>query len=377
MTCQHIEPQLNALADRELNPWQAARVRRHVAACPACAAEYADIQRLDASVQAWRDAPAPFTLGARIAAALPLSAACQTRPRTFPLRPAAVGLAGIAATIAAILWFLPGQPGQPTLAYADVERAMQQVQIVSWKSHLIVTDANWYPLANQKPAGSGSVTWLRRSPPAIATIGQPDGFRNLEDKRGSLQRTAQGNYVVFPPPKQGEKGLADTVESLIKGVTEEPMLPTVPHPAYDVSSRITNRQQQSVMLSGQRRILFTYDERIIVYAIMSHGREVFPETHLFIHSSTWADPTTHLVTRIETRRWVNYVYTKKQFSQPNQRMIYIDSDFRYNQVPPPVIFDWSPPKGANVIDARDLRVGKGLRLYLPKKAKTNTKGNKL
>ena len=267
---------------------------------------------------------------------------------------------------------------QSAKVFADGQKATEQIQIASWKSHLIVTDANWHPLANQKPAGSGrvTVTWLRRSPPAIATIGQPDRFRNLEDKRGSLQRTAQGNYVVFPPLKQGEttqgeKGLAETVEGLIKGLTEEPV-PVSPTSTPNFHSKFTNFQQQSVLLGGQKRILFTFDGEVVISEIVSHGRAIFPQAHYLTHRSTWVDPTTRLVTQTELRQWVHYDYVGKQFDQPNQRMISIDSDFHYNLAPPPGVFDWSPPKGANVIDSRDLRVGKGLRLYLPKKHKAGT-----
>ncbi len=360
MTCRHAELQLNALADHALNPWQASHVRRHLAACPACAAEFAEIQRLDASVQAWRNVPAPSTLGPRIAAALPPSAAFQTRRRAFPLRPAAVGLAGLAAGLAAIFWFLPGQPGQPMIAFADVQKAMQQVQIASWKTHYIVTDANWRTLAQKQMPGPDFTTWVRRNPPTVATIGQPHGFQSLEDKHGDMDRTAQGNYLWKPNNKQREKDFSRGVEEQIESLTQASMTsPSTSDPHLSVYTIVANPRQQSVVQDGQRQILFTHNEEIVV-RINKH----VPEMHYFQQHNTWVDPVSHLVTRTESRNWGD-----KMSGQFNQRQVVVSDNFRYNQAPPPGVFDWSPPPGANVINMNDLRVGKGLRLYLPKKNK--------
>jgi anti-sigma factor RsiW len=370
MTCTQTQTLLDAYADAELGHIAAFRVRRHLAGCADCAAQLAGIQRLNTSVQAWRDVLAPAGLEHRIAAALPpiFLAPTKTRDRRIARR-AAVGLAGVAVATAAGFWLLPGHPAQPTLAYADVQRAMQQVQIVSWKSHRIVTDANWHPLRNQKSAGSYSVTWLRRDPAAIATIGQPHGYISLSDGRGNMEHTAQGNYVMYPP--NHVVGLAEDIERQIKALTEEPA-PVSPTSTPKFRSKFTKFQQQSVLLGGQECILFTFDGEAVTSAIVSQGRTMFPQTHYFTHRSLWVDPATHLVTRTELRQWVHYDYTGKQFDQPNQRMISVDSDFRYNQAPPPGVFDWSPPLGANIIDVRDLRVGKGLCLYLPKKSQKET-----
>ncbi len=354
MTCRHAELQLNALADNELPPWQASRVRRHLAACPACAAQLAEIKRLGASVQAWRNVPAPSNLGPRIAAALPPSAAFQTRRRAFPIRPAAVGLAGVAATVAAAVWFLPGQPGQPAIAYADVQRAMQQVQTASWTTHDSSTDANWRVLG----VGPEIVIWARRSPPAIARFGQPYGFKSLLDGRGSLQRTAQGNYLSLRFGKRGKADLLKEVDEKIRSLTQNPdEEASIPH-----HTAVRNPQQRSVLIDGRKQILFTFDNEVVIHKFVFRGRTIIPEAHYFSRNSTWVDPTTRLVVRREIRTWGDN--TSGQF---NTRRIVISTNFHYNQAPPPGIFDWSPPPGANVITMNDLRTDKRLRLYLPKK----------
>ncbi len=367
MTCTQIQPLLDAYADHALPVWQAYCVRRHLTACSDCTAQLADIQRLGAAVHAWHNVPAPAALEGRIAAVLPQIASAPMPPRNRRVaRRTSMALAGVAAAIGIGVWLLPGKPSQPTIAFADVQKAMQQVQIVSWKSYLVVTDAKWHPLRDQKLPGSYGITWLRRDPPAIATIAQPRGSVSLTDGRGNLEHTAQGNYVKYPPNSVIGIGLAKDVENQIKALTEEPVLAS-PTSTPDFHSKFTNLQQQLVLLDGQKRILFTFNGEVIVSAIVSHGRTIFPQAHYFTRHSIWADPETHLVTRTELRQWVHYDYVGKQFDQPNQRMISVESDFHYNQAPPPGVFDWSPPPGANVIDSRALRVGKGLRLYLPKK----------
>lgn len=348
MTCPQTQTLLDAYADGELSHLTAYRLRRHLKACADCTAQLADIQHLGAAVHAWRDLPAPSELGSRIAALLPPAVSVPMPPRDRRIvRRAAVGLAGAAAAIGIGFWLLPGKPSQPTLAFADVEKAMQQVQIASWKSCMVVTDANWRPLHSQRSASADRIIWLRRDPPAIATIIHPGGFISLIDNRGNIERTAQGNYVKFPPNGAIGINLAKDIKSQIKSLTERPMLVS-PTSTSNLPGRYTNFQQQSVLLNGQQRILFTFDGEFVVHALLSHGRQVFPATYYFTRSSTWVDPTTHLATRIERRQWTHYDYMGKQYAQPNQGIIFVESDFRYNQAPPPFVFDWSPPKGAKV-----------------------------
>ncbi len=341
MNCTQAQTLLDAYADHALPAWQTVRVRRHLAGCPACTAQLADLQRLSASVYAWHDASAPAALQGRIAAALPQTASAPTPPRPRRIaRRVAVSLAGVAAAIGAGFWLLPGHPTQPTLAFADVERAMQQVQTVSWKDYSIFTDVNWRPLSDQKP--SDGVTWLRRNPAAVAIIGLPYGSKSLYDKRGSLDCTAQGNCFVRPSGKQAEKYLVEGMEERIKRLTQEPVEQSS-DPHESVYNTVTKPQQQLVTLDGQKSILFTFDNEIVVRKFVLHGRVTMPESHRFQQHCIWVNPTSHLVTRMEARDWGD-----KASGPFKQHQIIINSDFRYNQAPPPGVFDWSPPPGAKV-----------------------------
>ena len=71
MRCDRVRRRLNALADEALDARFASHIAGHLAACPACAAELAEIERLGAAAAALcGDAVAPATLRARISAAL-------------------------------------------------------------------------------------------------------------------------------------------------------------------------------------------------------------------------------------------------------------------------------------------------------------------
>ncbi len=331
MTCQHAEPQLNALADCALNPWQAARVRRHLAACPACAADFAAIRRLDASARAWQDTPAPAALQARIAAALPPGVSMTRRLPSVLLVVRHAAFVVLCLAVTGGSWLVVKSLSQPTLAYADVESAMQQVQTVSWVETMEFYNPQGHLAAR---ATQKSTHWLRTSPPALAVL---DGTQDLADAEGERVRLAPGVYADFGLNKLGRGlGIAETVHAALRELTE-PQVSTgymgyggTPCAAFKFSP-VT---QQSVIYQGQTRILFVRDQEIV--AQRKHG----PPNRYLNRISLWADPKTQRVVRIETR-------DLSGFAQGSGWVI-TRSDFRYNQPPPPGVFDWSIPVGAKV-----------------------------
>ena len=330
MICQHAELQLNALADRELPPWQALRVRRHLAACPACAAEYADIRRLGASVQAWRDVPAPPALGPRILAALPPSAAFQTNRRAFPIRPAAVGLAGVAAAVAAAFWFLPGQPGQPTIAFADVVKAMANV-----KTRSSVEDTTYFDQNGKVVLHLLERQWIRRNPPAIATInllkpaqpGETHGEEVLEDGRGLMAVMPDGGYSLSSPGQD----VAKSISGYIELSTQTLLVMAQGDARYGKNGLI---QGEKTILNG--RLALKFEDTL-------HIQRPTPEDE---HTIVWIDQKTRRLVRLTGETRVNGKVTMSGSS----------TDFHYDETPPPGVFDIVPPLGARVVDERTLRV---------------------
>jgi hypothetical protein len=345
MTCNKAFPLLNALTDHALPVWQSWRVRRHLAACPACTAELTHIQRLDSSLLAWHEAPAPAGLGARIAAALPPAAPNVVR-RHFPFRPAAVGLAGVSAALAAVFWFLPGQPGQPTLAFADVEKAMQQVQTVSWEW----TDQPDTSLNKNKQNVPTRMRlmrvakWLRRNPPALAemadlTLSPGLDEKVLYDKRGRFFLSKRGCMIWYFP----KDPIQENVENTLSSFTSLPQaMPTITF-GGTVRANVTNMHESHVVFEGQDRIRFDRDVTTRFFSKGTGASAFFESGHNTSHVSTWVDPATLRVTRIES-----HVFQDTHRGDVSLAYTVIEDHFQYNQTPPPGVFDWSPPAGAKV-----------------------------
>ncbi len=329
MNCTQLQTLLDAYADHELGRIAAYRVRRHLAGCADCAAQLAAVQRLNTSVLAWYDVSVPAALEGRIAA-LSRTASVLTPLRDRRIaRRTAVGLAGVAAATAAGFWLLPGHPAQPTIAYADVERAMQQTQVISFTTLTGSADVKG---SGFKPSAPGFTSWVRRSPPAIA-VTDPTG-QSLEDTRGTFGHSMQGHYWTG---NLDTKDLMEQVREAFQMFTQRTVSQPFDH--GNVYENATIPQQRTVELDGQRRILFTFITDTVFRASKST-----PGAHNRARCSVWVDPKTRLAVRRETFYWQQQDSTRPPYTY---RMV-VDEDFHYNQTLPPGIFDWSPPPGAKV-----------------------------
>ena len=336
MTCDQIQPLLDAFAAHDLGWGTAWRVCRHLAACPACTAELAEIHRLDSRVRAWRDAPAPAGLQSRIAAALP-SAPPVSAPRRRPAtaRRVAVGLVGMAAAGAAFFWLTPGQPGRPTIAYADVERAMQNVQTASWR----IEETSDRP--DHKPGNTRLTftSWVRRDPPAIATtdfeMTPPHGFnliKSLTDIRGAFT-LSKGECDVNP---MLEISAQQRVEMQIHGLTQFPQATPSSEFWGQAKTTTTNFQQRYATVNGQSQIRFDRDVKTVWKMSERHTE------YRVAHVVTWADPESHRIIRIEA-------YISEDTTGVRPFLTMTQDHFRYNQTPPRGTFDWTPPAGVKVV----------------------------
>ncbi len=334
MTCDQTQPLLEAFADGELGWGTAWRIRRHLAACPACASELAGTRQLDAHVRAWRDVPAPAGLQSRIAAALPPAPPASLPRRPAVARRAAVGLAGVAAAGAVIFWLLPGQPGRPTIAFADVEKAMQQAQTVSFDMNTQVYDTEGRIVPNATTFSQR--VWLRRTPAARAYLDRKMSELNLEDRRGYLFHSLKnGRYLKNPyldkvPVAQD---VARQLNIFIEAPTDADVLA---NPAQGWT--FTPWQQQKVTLNGSACWKFT---RTITHPISDDGRGVISRRHGVTHVNIWVDAKTLHVVHIENIGDASFMSRGYV-----ERVVF--NHFHYNETPPPGVFDWSPPAGAKV-----------------------------
>jgi hypothetical protein len=336
MNCDQTQPLLDSFADGELGWGTARRVRRHLAACAVCAAELAEIRQMNRRVLAWQDAPAPAGLQSRIAAALPPVAVPASR-RRFPVRPTAVGLAGLAAAIIAFLWLVPGQPGRPTIALADVEQAMQQVQTVSWQSKVVY---------DKPDAKIGKVKvnfmWLRHSPPALAdtdadVLPSPYSLKMLYDTRGVFFLSKVLDKYVCSFASVPKNSIRQTVEDQLLRFTQFPQSGPSPYFGGRRQTTTTDVHQSYVVVKGRNQIRFDQDIKTL-WVLKSHT------IHRVGHVITWVDPETHRVIRNEA-----HISEDTEWGRDFRPYIEVEDQFQYNQTPPKGTFDWSPPAGTKIV----------------------------
>lgn len=320
MTCDQIQPLLEAFADHDLSPLTQWRVRRHLTQCPACTAELAESVALTARVRDWQNVPAPSGLEAGIAARLPAATPAPARPT---MRRAAVGLSGLAAALAAAFWLIPGQPGRPTVAFAEVEKAMQNVQSASYDIDTRACDA-------QGRVFQGGVThslhvWVRRSPAADSLLDKSRSERFLVDRRGGIYHSLKKDLYLKYPTHQS---IASEVDRKLRQLTEP--INTKQDPSAGSFGRWTPWQQQKATLNRMPCLKFTRD---LIRTI-----EKKPD---ITHFNIWVDAETLLVLRVE-------IYGDMAGRTQGYRERSVVSNFRYNEAAPSGVFDWSPPPGAKV-----------------------------
>lgn len=314
MTCTKVQPLLEAFADHDLSALTQWRVRRHLTQCPACTAELAEINALTARVRVWQNVPAPAGLEARIAARLPAAAPVPARP---PMRRAAVGLTGLAAALAAAFWLVPGQPGRPTIALADVERAMASVTTVSY-----IVDTAYYDAQKKVTIYAHQKCWLRRHPAAVAYIPLPGSTAKvawqLTDARGTMELSNQGKFLhwiylnrkYYDPP-------IETTDNQIDQLTR-PLVNMAG--GRDAFRSNVHLEGQSMIVEGQPALKFV--------STMYNGNRK-------ITSTIWVSTQTKRVIQIQ------YEVKSKTSS-----IVQTKTNIVYNQTPPPGVFDVVPPPGA-------------------------------
>ena len=347
MTCDQVRPLLEAFAAHELGWGTAWRVRRHLAACPACASELAETRRLDAHVRAWRDVTAPVGLQSRIAATLPVTAPTATPRRPVVVRRTAVGLAGMAAAGVAFFWLVPGQPGQPTIAYADVERAMASVKIMGWTD-----EVTFYNVDGTVRKHGIRKVWVRANPPAIADIRYPTQSQarqtqSLEDEHGEAELNLEGQYII----RDDQHKVTDEVQRYL--LQRAQPMNELAAPGSDLSGSPYGSEKLKVLawerttLHGQSVIKFVSTSKFSSrYPAYPPGPPPEHDVAAVGTETVWIDSRTHRVVQSETHAETEQgkpIYDMKEYN------------VSYDRMPPPGIFDHFPPSGVAVKDRRQRR----------------------
>jgi anti-sigma factor RsiW len=352
MPCNRIIPQLNALADGELNRFQAGRIRRHLRHCAACAEELVRIQEIGAQARQWRAISAPSdALQARVVQALTkspvgeavlphstkeLSTMQISNSNALPMQPnadrlsgqapalrllgrswrpvAALSLAGIALGFLAVSLM----PTHKTFAFAAVVQAMQRVKTIHWR-----VQSNGFTQPGASLESQNAVvkmeTWARLDKPAYVTLITPDGSGRTMIAAGKMI-TILDNKVVAEMPmpnfagKDPEKALRAYILSQVVSPFKD--IPAAADPGLQPDGSDNSIKSEETILNGQSVIRF--------YGGWKNATWKF-------NMSLWVDPKTHLVLRSES------VMSNPVAGQADLHMI--ADQFRYNEEPPAGIFD--------------------------------------
>jgi hypothetical protein len=283
MRCENIPPLLILDGEGALGPLATWRLRRHLAACPGCAADHAEFGRLDARLRA-ADPAAGFL------------AASNRRENHRPERPAAPSfrrralLAGVtAAALAAFGVATVFAPGQ--VAFAQVQQAMAAVRTAEWTE----TETWFLKGIEDGPARVVAKTRVRArmDPPVLLyeTKGRQEGngredqFTNISLKTPDDFRTyrSQTREIILMPysgPNVTREGMAAGLRGEILG-----KLTFTPPDASSAAANKLNWETQKVLLNGKPAVQFTFRPA------PQEGRS---ERSVF---TLWADPETKRVLR--------------------------------------------------------------------------------
>jgi hypothetical protein len=342
MTCTQTQTLLDAYADHALPAWQTSRVRRHLTACPACAAELADILRLGAAVLAWHDVSAPAGLGDRLAALLPPFVSAPAPPRNRRVaRRAAIGFGGVAAATGLGLWFLPGQPSQPTIAFADVVKAMSNIKIMGKTE-----DDRNYDATGKLFHHHTIETWVSVDPPMVATIRFPTvtyPFREqlLETANGTTVMDRNGKYYITDNIHKVADDVSDEIRQYAQPL-DELATPEGNNP-FGIKGSPKVLAWERTTLHGQPVIKFVQSSSgVQLYPAVSPG--LLPQKNVVVDNTIafWIDSKTHRIAQYEN-------HTTAQ-GKPDYNIKWYNVS--YDQMPPPGLFVNFPPHGAKVVDKR-------------------------
>lgn len=342
MTCEQTQAQLNALADGALPPLRAWQIRRHLAQCPACATAYAEIVQMSTEARAWRNAAPPAALAVRITLALPPQTARTENtamilehpqpvadpPRRFAARKARIALAlaaCLAVALAVTLW--PSKQAPLPSAYADTVLAMQRVRSVAWTQ----TSTNHYSDDSQE-IHEVVQYWVRRDPPAIATLELPDptthsirgGYRRLQDAHGARLTQLDGGETWLRPLCTP---IAEEVRVTLDSLTSLGTMKNIPLMGNHLILVTTQTPwiQKQVSLNGYTLLRFRED-LIATFPTLPGGAI---RNRTVMHFTVWVDPETHRVQRTE---W--------QSTTPKLgRSEVVNDHFVYDQPAPAGVFD--------------------------------------
>ncbi len=314
--------------------------KRHLAQCPDCTQRLAQIRQLVTLTH--EESPITMTtnLQERLWSALP---SVPKKRRAILLRP--IGLvSGIVLLAGVALFFsIPGSPLRPTPSFAQVEAAMEKIKTVHWTETMEVRVALTYSSNGQGRAVAsdtvnvmvyeswGDVANHRLSHTLVSgTVAGAQRYRVVMDATQAWdywKASDRSMYLKLPPESfQSDRATKIVMDQVILPKDDPSRTEKMDVGDNGTQTRTYSSWKQS---DGERegKKLLKFDRIVkITYGINHSQREV----------SVWVDPATMQVVRREEVE-----------QQPNSDKIAyrrLAENFRYNETPPPGVFELPKPK---------------------------------
>lgn len=217
MTSEHPELEILAYLTGELDATEAAAVRDHLASCPACAAEAAELRSISQRLST-RLKEIPPTLAVPPLVSARIGRALQEERRRTKRSPFWPGLGAVAAAAAVVLVTLGMRP--------DLAESVAEVPVVGLVATPFLQPDYEVQLATMPPSTAASVGAVHRTEPNVAVTA--NGVRvvvtRLEQKANqtTLWYRAEGATLLG-----GLRNLGDfTPEIIVRSVTKQITEPT-------------------------------------------------------------------------------------------------------------------------------------------------------
>jgi outer membrane lipoprotein-sorting protein len=211
-SCSSIQNNLLAYHVGALGPLAKLQVRRHLKTCPTCAARLAAEVALDARLR--RADLAPDSLPAAML-------------RRRPLRYALVLVPALA--LGGVFFLRPGTPGGPTIAFADVEKALSDTKYITWMQtqNVVATKETMKATVQRYQARPGTIYthWIDTENLKLS-ISSPNGTTLLDTTH---QEGYTGkSYYIWNKNQDLSEDIVRTIKELALGPlgpeTSEPKL---------------------------------------------------------------------------------------------------------------------------------------------------------
>lgn len=292
MPCKVSHERLMRLHDSELSYLQALTLRRHARRCPDCRKMLTELSATDTLLQRADYFPT------------------EIKHQPLPLRP--LGLVGglAVATGAIVFLALPGGPLRPTSSFASVEEAMGKVKTIHWKE-----------------SSGGSVVW--------------DCWADLTRRR-ICKQMMQGNQILQKETLKPE-GWLKVIFNSPKTYFWQPLWRKEARDDYlrdhiifsksdpgRIESREFLGEKFTRKYSAWKKIEDIGTAEMLVFEKDLEQKTKYGNYNAKIFF--WIDAETRRIIRREER------------SLKNNDYVCVSNDFKYNETPPPGIFEIEEPK---------------------------------